>query len=104
MFRENLFALGALLVLGTLDVHSRAGDENRTRVTCLEGKGFTIKLHPHGTLIGATGTTLTVRTSSPKFRLARQTVDFVNIKTSYTVITGPEPATVSSASLDLLAK
>ncbi len=24
-----------------------AGDENRTRVTCLEGRSFTIKLLPH---------------------------------------------------------
>jgi hypothetical protein len=24
-----------------------AGDENRTHVTCLEGKGSTIELHPH---------------------------------------------------------
>jgi hypothetical protein len=27
--------------------HTRAGDGNRTHVTCLEGRSFTIKLHPH---------------------------------------------------------
>src|SRR5438105_721711 len=28
-------------------LHRRAGDGNRTRVSCLEGRGSTIELHPH---------------------------------------------------------
>lgn len=45
---EALIVLVVFFVLHSLGfiLNSRAGDGNRTHVFCLEGRGFTIKLHP----------------------------------------------------------